>query len=151
MGRFFWTFPWWTFLSSSKLWLNIDMYLDFLQNDICPVLIIIIEPLIHWIETGIPTVGVTTDYSPNVCNYLNEMFPGRWVGRRGAFDWSDLIHLDFIGSYGNVENKKAMYRKSKAFFIKLSLFTLFPIWKFLEMPPQLMTVACTFYALIFSW
>jgi len=43
-------------------------------------------------------------YSVNVHQYLDEIFPGRWIGRRDHIEWSaqslDLNPLDyFLGKY----------------------------------------------------
>lgn len=44
--------------------------------------------------------GAGAHYALNVRDWLNEKFPGRWIGRRGPFDWParspDLTPCDFF-------------------------------------------------------
>lgn len=44
--------------------------------------------------------GAPPHYAMPVRNWLNERFPGKWIGRRGAIEWPprspDLTPLDFF-------------------------------------------------------
>lgn len=44
--------------------------------------------------------GAAPHYGRNVRNYLNAVFPDRWIGRRGAIEWParspDLTALDYF-------------------------------------------------------
>ena len=79
-----------------------DMYLDLLENAIDPALTNIIEndPAYSEQELIFQQDGAPPHYSLNVRNYLNHVFPGRWIGRRGAIEWPprspDLSPLDFF-------------------------------------------------------
>ncbi|CAF4179297.1 unnamed protein product, partial [Rotaria magnacalcarata] len=44
--------------------------------------------------------GAPAHYASNVRDWLDENFPGRWIGRRGALDWParspDLTPADYF-------------------------------------------------------
>lgn len=52
--------------------------------------------------------GAPPHYGVNVRQYLNEIFPDRWIGRRGPIEWPprspDLTPLDFF-LWGYIKNK----------------------------------------------
>lgn len=87
-----------------------DMYLDLLENAIDPALTHIIEndPAYNEQELIFQQDGAPPHYSQHVRNYLNNTFPGRWIGRRGAFEWPprspDLTPLDFF-LWGHIKSK----------------------------------------------
>lgn len=82
---------------------NGDVYLNFLQFELLPVLIVLFphddEPnLVHeriWFQQD----GAPAHYAVNVRRFLDETFPNRWIGRRGAVEWPprspDITPLDF--------------------------------------------------------
>lgn len=83
---------------------NGDVYLDFLTNFLVPTLKIRfpdvnnpneIDRSIWYQQDGAPP-----HYSCTVRNYLNEVFPNRWIGRRGTIEWPprspDLTPLDYF-------------------------------------------------------
>lgn len=87
-----------------------DMYLDLLENTIDPALTDIIENNPGYVEADLifQQDGAPPHYSQNVRNYLNNTFPRRWIGRRGAIEWpprsSDLSPLDFF-LWGHIKSK----------------------------------------------
>lgn len=71
-------------------------YLDLLQNDIIPAIMINGQvPLNVWFQQD----GAPPHYDRNVRNFLNLTFTNRWIGRRGSIEWParspDLSPLDF--------------------------------------------------------
>ena len=57
--------------------------------------------------------GATPHYALLVRNYLDNIFPLHWIGRRGSIDWPprslDLTPMDFF--FGGVVKNKAYERK----------------------------------------
>lgn len=82
--------------------LNGDKYLALLNNDILPFLARLYpgnNGNIHesiWFQQD----GAPPHYARNVRELLNDIFPGRWIGRRGPLEWParspDLTPLDFF-------------------------------------------------------
>ena len=76
---------------------NEDSYLDFLKNglrDLLDNLTLNLRQNMHFMQDGAPA-----HFSRQVRNYLNEIFPQRWIGRGSDFPWParspDLNPLDF--------------------------------------------------------
>lgn len=72
-------------------------YLELLRRQIVPAIEQNREvPLNVWFQQD----GAPPHYERNVCNFLNEIFPYRWIGRRGFIEWParspDLNPLDFF-------------------------------------------------------
>lgn len=94
-----------------------DMYLDLLENAIDPALTNIIEEDRAYNEQELifQQDGAPPHFSLNVRNYLNDRFPGRWIGRRGAIEWPprspDLSPLDFF-LWGHI--KSVVYKTPPA-------------------------------------
>lgn len=91
-----------------------EIYLDFLQLELIPAL----AQLYPGNEPDLPTPtlwfqqdGAPPHYAVPVRQYLNEIFPNRWIGRRGPVEWParspDLTPLDYF-LWG--------YLKSKVYF-----------------------------------
>lgn len=84
--------------------LNGDMYLDFLRFELIPALAILFpnneNPDLPSFNVWYQQDGAPPHYSLVVREYLNEVFPNRWVGRRGPMEWParspDLTPLDFF-------------------------------------------------------
>lgn len=84
--------------------LNGNGYLNLLRNEVVPALATLFpianigdHPNAHfWFQQD----GAPPHFARNVRDYLNEIFPGRWIGRRGAIEWParspDLSPLDFF-------------------------------------------------------
>uniref|UniRef100_V5I868 Transposable element Tc1 transposase n=1 Tax=Anoplophora glabripennis TaxID=217634 RepID=V5I868_ANOGL len=79
-------------------------YLDFLTFDLIPALAVIFP---HEIDPDIPNEriwfqqdGAPPHFGIDVRRYLDEMFPNRWIGRRGTVEWPprspDLTPLDYF-------------------------------------------------------
>lgn len=92
--------------------LNGDMYLQFLQNDLPELLEDV--PLQTRRRMWFLHDGATPHYARVVTDFLNTMFPNRWIGRNGAVHWParspDLTPLDFY-LWGHV--KTLVYGRSK--------------------------------------
>lgn len=81
-----------------------ERYLDFLQNDLIPTLITLYpdleEPDIHHRDLFFQQDGAPPHYALPVRAYLDEVFPNRWIGRRGMIEWPprspDLTPLDYF-------------------------------------------------------
>lgn len=88
--------------------LNGDSYLDLLENYIEPLIVETVENqqdelgnlnlnenLIHFQQDGAPP-----HYALCVRQWLNDNYPGQWIGRRGSIEWPprspDLTPLDFF-------------------------------------------------------
>lgn len=97
--------------------LNSVNYLDLLQNYIIPNLTALYpngeNPNIPADSIWFQQDGAPPHYSRIVRDYLNNIFPNRWIGRRGVIEWParspDLTPLDFY-LWG--------YLKSKVYFNK---------------------------------
>lgn len=84
--------------------LNGDNYLALLQNNVVPTLTNLypdpanpqVPANMIWFQQD----GAPPHYQINVRQYLNEIFPNRWIGRRGSMEWParspDLTPLDFF-------------------------------------------------------
>ena len=91
--------------------LNGDNYLALLQNNVVPALTNLYpDPAnpqvlanIIWFQQD----GAPPHYQINVRQYLNQIFPNRWIGRRGSMEWParspDLTPLDFF-LWGHVKS-----------------------------------------------
>lgn len=79
-------------------------YLEFLRFIVVPALAVIFpnhedgdipHPNIWFQQDGAPP-----HYGVEVRHYLDEIFPNKWIGRRGAIEWPprspDLTPLDFF-------------------------------------------------------
>ena len=77
--------------------LNGLSYLNFLQNDL-PILLRDI-PLETRRNMWFQHDGCPAHFTARVCEFLNETYPGRWIGRGSLFPWPprspDLSCLDF--------------------------------------------------------
>lgn len=89
--------------------LNGEYYLDFLRNTVEPLITTLLEnddmldeELLHFQQDGAPP-----HYAAPVRAFLNEHFPGQWLGRRGPIEWParspDLNPLDFF-LWGHLKN-----------------------------------------------
>ena len=71
-----------------------DVYLDLLTEYVAPQLIEF-QPTIIFQQHGAPP-----HWGLHVCEFLNETFPNRWIGRDGPIPWSprspDITPLDFF-------------------------------------------------------
>ena len=84
--------------------LNGATYLDFFQNDLIPALITLFpdleEPDIHQRDLFFQQDGAPPHYALPIRAYLYEVFPNRWIGRRGTIEWPvrspDLNPLDYF-------------------------------------------------------
>lgn len=84
--------------------LNGNKYLELLQNNIVPTLTNLypdpanpqVPANVIWFQQD----GAPPHYQINVRQYLNQIFPNRWIGRRGSIEWParspDLTPLDFF-------------------------------------------------------
>lgn len=92
-----------------------EVYLDFLINFLVPTLQRAFPDVNHPNEIDRSIYyqqdGAPPHFARTVRNYLNEVFPNRWIGRRGAIEWParspDLTPLDYF-LWG--------YLKSKVYF-----------------------------------
>lgn len=87
------------------------LYLDMLENTVEHLILECIEE--NPDEFGNMPIAFQQDgapphYSRDVRNYLDEHYPGRWIGRRGAIEWParspDLTPMDFF-LWGFVKSK----------------------------------------------
>lgn len=73
-------------------------YETMLQNDIIPAIQNIVGN--NFANTWFQQDGAAPHYGLNVRAYLNNIFPSRWIGRRGEIEWPprspDLTPLDFF-------------------------------------------------------
>lgn len=73
-------------------------YEDMLRNEIVPAIQAIVGE--NFNQTWFQQDGAAAHYARNVRNYLNVVFPGRWIGRRGSIEWParspDLTPLDYF-------------------------------------------------------
>lgn len=85
--------------------LNSDMYLELLQNHIGPALdeAAAVDEDIWFQQDGCPA-----HYGINVREYLDLVFPNRWIGRGGGINWParspDLAPCDFF-LWGHLKSK----------------------------------------------
>jgi len=79
-------------------------YLQFLRNKLIPDLCIMFSnannPNIPDESIWFQQDGAPPHFSREVRQYLNKVFPGRWIGRRGHLEWParspDLTPIDFF-------------------------------------------------------
>lgn len=84
--------------------LNGDKYLDLLQHQIIPALAALYphhqNPQLPANSLWFQQDGAPPHYARHVREYLNNIFPNRWIGRRGFLEWParspDLTPLDFF-------------------------------------------------------
>jgi hypothetical protein len=84
--------------------LNGEMYLEFLRFELIPALAILFpnyeDPDLPSFNVWYQQDGAPPHYSLRVREYLDEVFPNRWIGRRGPMEWParspDLTPLDFF-------------------------------------------------------
>lgn len=73
-------------------------YEDMLRNEIVPAIQAIVGD--NFNQTFFQQDGAPPHYGRGVRAYLNGVFPGRWIGRRGAIEWParspDLTPLDYF-------------------------------------------------------
>lgn len=90
--------------------LNSDKYLEMLANQIVPALQQMFGQEINniWFQHD----GAPAHYGHRVRQYLDNVFPRRWIGRRGAVEWParspDLNPLDYF-FWGHMKN--VVYKK----------------------------------------
>ena len=76
--------------------INGDNYLNMLVNEAGPALAEAAgEEEVFWMQDGAPA-----HFRTDVREYLNQTFPGKWIGRQGPIDWParspDLTPMDFF-------------------------------------------------------
>lgn len=84
--------------------LNGDKYLELLQNNVVPTLTNLYpdpaNPQVPANNIWFQQDGAPPHYQINVRQYLNQIFPNRWIGRRGSIEWParspDLSLLDYF-------------------------------------------------------
>lgn len=82
--------------------LNCDKYLQLLQSDIIPIQLFpsVNNPNVIAENVWFHQDGATLHYARIVRICLNQIFPERWIGRRGSIEWParspDLTPLDFF-------------------------------------------------------
>jgi hypothetical protein len=71
-----------------------DNWLEMLGDEMVPELVLIGEQPKWFMQDGAPP-----HYATTVRHWLDDMFPHRWIGRRGPVEWApgspDLNPLDF--------------------------------------------------------
>lgn len=83
-----------------------DLYLNMLETTVEPLIVQILEdnPNEFDMEPVFQQDGAPPHFSINVRQYLNTIYPNRWIGRRGPTEWParspDLTPLDFF--YGDI-------------------------------------------------
>lgn len=95
--------------------LTAEKYLNFLRDELTPALAVLYpndeDPDLPNNNLWYQQDGAPAHFSVMVRNYLDQIFPDRWIGRRGAIEWParspDLTPLDFF-LWG--------YLKSKIYF-----------------------------------
>lgn len=81
-----------------------DRYLQFLQNDLIPSVAHVFpnpnQPDMPDRSIWFQQDGAPPHFARQVREYLNTVFPGQWIGRRGPIEWParspDLTPLDFF-------------------------------------------------------
>jgi len=81
-----------------------NRYLDFLQTELIPALAVLYpneeDPDVPDPNVWLQQDGAPPHYAAAVRAYLNQVFPNRWIGRRGAIEWPprspDLTPLDYF-------------------------------------------------------
>lgn len=81
--------------------LNGPRYLQLLQDRILPAILRVCEDQdINFNNLWYQQDGAPPHYHRDARHYLNEIFPNRWIGRRGSIEWPprspDLNPLDFF-------------------------------------------------------
>lgn len=79
-----------------------------LEEAVVPKLVEIIEDSGYDFDPWFQQDGAPPHFSLQVRNYLNQEFPHRWIGRRGAIEWParspDLTPCDFF-LWGHLKTK----------------------------------------------
>lgn len=88
---------------------NGNSYLELLQQEVHPLLMERDDyDMLWWQQDGAPP-----HYACVVRDWLNQTFPGRWIGRRGTFEWPprspDLTPPDFF-LWGYLKDKVYSHR-----------------------------------------
>lgn len=81
-----------------------ERYLEFLEHELVPALRALypsqLDPDLYDERIWMQQDGAPPHYARNVRQYLDDNFPNRWIGRRGAIEWParspDLTPLDFF-------------------------------------------------------
>ena len=79
---------------------NLDgrKYEELLRNQIVPAIQVFAG--VHFDHTWFQQDGAAPHYARDIRNYLQEVFAGRWIGRRGVIEWParspDLTPLDYF-------------------------------------------------------
>lgn len=84
--------------------LNADTYLDFLSLELIPALVAVFpnhdDPDIPQRQIWFQQDGAPPHFGRRVRQYLNEVFPNKWIGRGGPVEWPprspDLSPLDYF-------------------------------------------------------
>lgn len=92
--------------------LTAEKYLNMLRNEVIPALANLypnaIDPSLPNGNVWFQQDGATPHYALMVRTYLDEIFPNKWIGRRGTIEWParspDLTPLDFY-LWGYLKNK----------------------------------------------
>lgn len=86
--------------------LNAQTYEQLLRTEIVPAIRALKGD--DFIDTWLQQDGAPPHFGVNVRRYLNEVFPERWIGRRGAIEWPprspDLTPLDYF-LWGYLKNR----------------------------------------------
>lgn len=87
-----------------------ERYLEVLEDLVQPLLLDIVENDDRYLEDHLTFQqdGAPPHYALAVREYLDRVFPGHWIGRRGALEWParspDLSPLDFF-LWGHLKSK----------------------------------------------
>lgn len=108
--------------------LNGERYLEFLENDLVPCLATLYpdpeDPDIPDNSLWYQQDGAPAHYTRPVRQYLDTVFPGRWIGRRGAIEWParspDLTPLDFF-LWGYLKSKVYVNRPNNIEELKIRI------------------------------
>lgn len=87
-------------------------YLDFLRFDLIPAVAVLFpnneDPDLPHQHIWFQQDGAPPHYGANVRQYLDTIWPGKWIGRRGPIEWParspDLTPLDFF-LWGHIKSK----------------------------------------------
>lgn len=90
--------------------LNADRYLRLLQNRVIPSVAALFPGENGGIDNRVffQQDGAPPHFAADVREYISNVFPNRWIGRRGPIEWParspDLTPLDFF-LWGHIKNK----------------------------------------------